>query len=339
MLGFEDCGKLLRLLSGGEEKTVDEIVAEFSSKFPRSLHFYACSALDFLTADPKVRVFSLPRFKFCYRHCFPASFAMIELIAVWIRPFEFWFPWFAGIVSRRVWSSYWRFSFLNSVKFFPTVLFVSEVVIGLSGIVWWWEKRLREWVLSESSSLHWLVPSSCTVFWYKLPFSGLAWKLGIGFIGVELPCGFGWHNNVYMCFLFGHLLKQLNGTLWERTKVSDSVTAGKISKFNSAADCFCDHSSSLCITTAFVEPFCVQACWCKLSMWICLHVRLFVCSMLLLTICSCLEVSDAFYCCCIKIFLHSVILQDDLLSDTSGNMNSQGSSISMDFALISSLYF
>ncbi|XP_047945539.1 CCR4-NOT transcription complex subunit 11-like isoform X1 [Salvia hispanica] len=53
MLGFEDCGKLLRLLSAGENKTVEEIVAEFNSKFPRSLHFYACSALDFLTTDPK----------------------------------------------------------------------------------------------------------------------------------------------------------------------------------------------------------------------------------------------------------------------------------------------
>ncbi|KAH6771942.1 CCR4-NOT transcription complex subunit [Perilla frutescens var. hirtella] len=53
MLGFEDCGKLLRLLSGGEDTTVDEIVSEFNSKFPRSMHFYACSALDFLTTDPK----------------------------------------------------------------------------------------------------------------------------------------------------------------------------------------------------------------------------------------------------------------------------------------------
>ncbi|KAH6819555.1 CCR4-NOT transcription complex subunit [Perilla frutescens var. frutescens] len=53
MLGFEDCGKLLRLLSGGEDTTVEEIVSEFNSKFPRSMHFYACSALDFLTTDPK----------------------------------------------------------------------------------------------------------------------------------------------------------------------------------------------------------------------------------------------------------------------------------------------
>ncbi|XP_047945401.1 CCR4-NOT transcription complex subunit 11-like isoform X1 [Salvia hispanica] len=56
MLGFEDCGKLLRLLSAGEDKTVEEIVAEFNSKFPRSLHFYACSALDFLTTDPKEKL-------------------------------------------------------------------------------------------------------------------------------------------------------------------------------------------------------------------------------------------------------------------------------------------
>ncbi|KAG6421468.1 hypothetical protein SASPL_118021 [Salvia splendens] len=53
MLGFEDCGKLLRLLSAGEDKTVEDIVAEFNSKFPLPLHFYACSALDFLTTDPK----------------------------------------------------------------------------------------------------------------------------------------------------------------------------------------------------------------------------------------------------------------------------------------------
>ncbi|KAL1563842.1 CCR4-NOT transcription complex subunit [Salvia divinorum] len=53
MLGFEDCGKLLRLLSAAEVKTVEEIVAEFNSKYPRSLRFYACSALDFFTTDPK----------------------------------------------------------------------------------------------------------------------------------------------------------------------------------------------------------------------------------------------------------------------------------------------
>ncbi|KAL0380336.1 UNVERIFIED_CONTAM: CCR4-NOT transcription complex subunit [Sesamum angustifolium] len=55
MLGFEDCGKLLRMLNGGEERTIEEIVADFSSKFPRSVQFCACSALDFLTADPKAR--------------------------------------------------------------------------------------------------------------------------------------------------------------------------------------------------------------------------------------------------------------------------------------------
>ncbi|KAL0397159.1 UNVERIFIED_CONTAM: CCR4-NOT transcription complex subunit [Sesamum calycinum] len=55
MLGFEDCGKLLRMLNGGEERTIEEIVADFNSKFPRSVQFCACSALDFLTADPKAR--------------------------------------------------------------------------------------------------------------------------------------------------------------------------------------------------------------------------------------------------------------------------------------------
>ncbi|KAL3844964.1 hypothetical protein ACJIZ3_002367 [Penstemon smallii] len=53
MLGFEDSGKLLRLLSGGEERTFEEIVSDFNSSFPPSLHFYACSALEFLTTDPK----------------------------------------------------------------------------------------------------------------------------------------------------------------------------------------------------------------------------------------------------------------------------------------------
>ncbi|KAG8383326.1 hypothetical protein BUALT_Bualt04G0000900 [Buddleja alternifolia] len=53
MLGFEDSGKLLRLLSGGEERSIEEIVFDFNSKFPPSLHFYACSALDFLTANSK----------------------------------------------------------------------------------------------------------------------------------------------------------------------------------------------------------------------------------------------------------------------------------------------
>ncbi|PIN00054.1 hypothetical protein CDL12_27442 [Handroanthus impetiginosus] len=56
MLGFEDCGKLLRLLNGGEQRTFEEIIADFNSEFPPSLHFYMCSALEFLTADPKEKI-------------------------------------------------------------------------------------------------------------------------------------------------------------------------------------------------------------------------------------------------------------------------------------------
>ncbi|XP_051119253.1 uncharacterized protein LOC127243330 [Andrographis paniculata] len=56
MLGFEDSGKLMNLLKAGEERTVEEIVADFDSNFPRRLHFYACSALDYLTSEEKVLI-------------------------------------------------------------------------------------------------------------------------------------------------------------------------------------------------------------------------------------------------------------------------------------------
>lgn len=52
MLGFENSGKLLKLLHGGEERTIEEIVSDFNTIFPPSLHFYACSALELLL-DPK----------------------------------------------------------------------------------------------------------------------------------------------------------------------------------------------------------------------------------------------------------------------------------------------
>ncbi|KAL0429720.1 UNVERIFIED_CONTAM: CCR4-NOT transcription complex subunit [Sesamum radiatum] len=55
MLGFEDCGKLLRMLNGEKQRTIEEIVSDFNSKFPRSVQFFVCSALDFLIADPKAR--------------------------------------------------------------------------------------------------------------------------------------------------------------------------------------------------------------------------------------------------------------------------------------------
>ncbi|KAK4414022.1 CCR4-NOT transcription complex subunit [Sesamum alatum] len=66
MLGFEDCGKLLRMLSGGEERTIEEIVADFNSKFPRSVQFCVCSALDFLTADPKEKFLSPTQRLICF---------------------------------------------------------------------------------------------------------------------------------------------------------------------------------------------------------------------------------------------------------------------------------
>lgn len=53
MLGFEDSGKLLKLLHGGEETAMEAIVSDFNSKFPRSLHLYACSSLALLLEDPK----------------------------------------------------------------------------------------------------------------------------------------------------------------------------------------------------------------------------------------------------------------------------------------------
>ncbi|GER30015.1 CCR4-NOT transcription complex subunit 11 [Striga asiatica] len=53
MLGFEDSGKLLRLLNGGDEKAFDEILADFKSNFAGTLQFYACAALDILTSNPK----------------------------------------------------------------------------------------------------------------------------------------------------------------------------------------------------------------------------------------------------------------------------------------------
>ncbi|KAL6570260.1 hypothetical protein OROMI_014774 [Orobanche minor] len=58
MLGFEDCGKLMGLINGGEEKTFKEIVADFKSKFPGTLQFYACAALDILTSNPKDKLLS-----------------------------------------------------------------------------------------------------------------------------------------------------------------------------------------------------------------------------------------------------------------------------------------
>ncbi|XP_073060499.1 uncharacterized protein [Primulina eburnea] len=58
MLAFEDSGKLLGMLNGGEERTLEQIVADFNSKFPRSLHLYACSALEFLLSDPKEKLLS-----------------------------------------------------------------------------------------------------------------------------------------------------------------------------------------------------------------------------------------------------------------------------------------
>ncbi|KZV21794.1 hypothetical protein F511_02952 [Dorcoceras hygrometricum] len=56
MLGFEESGKLLRLLNGGEERTLEHIVADFNSSLPRSLHLSACSALEFLLSDPKEKL-------------------------------------------------------------------------------------------------------------------------------------------------------------------------------------------------------------------------------------------------------------------------------------------
>ncbi|GFP91745.1 ccr4-not transcription complex subunit 11 [Phtheirospermum japonicum] len=58
MLGFEDCGKLLRLINGGEDKTIEEIVADFKSNFSGVLQFYACAALDLLTSNPKEKTLS-----------------------------------------------------------------------------------------------------------------------------------------------------------------------------------------------------------------------------------------------------------------------------------------
>lgn len=52
MLGFENSGKLLKLLHGGEERTIEEIVSDFNTIFSPSLRFYACSALELLL-DPK----------------------------------------------------------------------------------------------------------------------------------------------------------------------------------------------------------------------------------------------------------------------------------------------
>ncbi|KAL3845935.1 hypothetical protein ACJIZ3_003338 [Penstemon smallii] len=56
MLGFQDSGKLLMLLNGGEERTLEEIVLDFNSKFTHSLEFYACSALDLLLTEPKEKL-------------------------------------------------------------------------------------------------------------------------------------------------------------------------------------------------------------------------------------------------------------------------------------------
>ncbi|KAL3617699.1 hypothetical protein CASFOL_038020 [Castilleja foliolosa] len=58
MLGFEDCGKLMKLIYGEEDKTIEEIVADFSSKFSGVLQFYACAALDLLTPNPKEKTLS-----------------------------------------------------------------------------------------------------------------------------------------------------------------------------------------------------------------------------------------------------------------------------------------
>ncbi|CAI9753546.1 unnamed protein product [Fraxinus pennsylvanica] len=55
MLGFENSGKLLRLLHGGEERTIEEIVSDFNTIFPPSLRFYACFALELLL-DPKEKI-------------------------------------------------------------------------------------------------------------------------------------------------------------------------------------------------------------------------------------------------------------------------------------------
>lgn len=49
-VGAEDCGKLHNLINGGEDRTIEEIMADFNSKSPTPLHFYACTALEFLTA-------------------------------------------------------------------------------------------------------------------------------------------------------------------------------------------------------------------------------------------------------------------------------------------------
>ncbi|EPS69283.1 hypothetical protein M569_05480 [Genlisea aurea] len=53
---MEDSGKLLSLLSEGDDRSLEEIVADFISKFPASIQFQACSALDFLTADRKEKL-------------------------------------------------------------------------------------------------------------------------------------------------------------------------------------------------------------------------------------------------------------------------------------------
>ncbi|CAA2960088.1 Hypothetical predicted protein [Olea europaea subsp. europaea] len=55
MLGFENSGKLLKLLHGGEERTIEEIVSDFNTIFSPSLRFYACSALELLL-DPKEKI-------------------------------------------------------------------------------------------------------------------------------------------------------------------------------------------------------------------------------------------------------------------------------------------
>ncbi|KAL8497275.1 hypothetical protein ACS0TY_020819 [Phlomoides rotata] len=54
MLGFEDSGNLLRLLNGGEEQTVEDIVSEFNSIFRQSQYFNACTALEYLITEEKV---------------------------------------------------------------------------------------------------------------------------------------------------------------------------------------------------------------------------------------------------------------------------------------------
>ncbi|XP_075519291.1 uncharacterized protein LOC142553153 [Primulina tabacum] len=58
MLGFDDSAKLLTLLNGGEERTLEQIVSDFNTNFPRSVHLYACSALEFLLSDPKEKLLS-----------------------------------------------------------------------------------------------------------------------------------------------------------------------------------------------------------------------------------------------------------------------------------------